>query len=268
MIHICFNLDKNYIDPCKILMRNIEALTKEDITYHLLGVEPQNMQTKKQCKFYPNLDLSCFTGENLKSYYYFSQAAMYRLLIPFVVETDKALYLDIDTLVRHDIKTLWGKSIDLVGAVIDPCNIYHRDRLGIDSDNYFNSGVILFNSKKIREQIPDYTARILQAQKDYVLDLKDQDIFNVVFKDHITSLGYEFNMDAHNLKEKDEEKTISDIKDKAFKDPAIVHCMGKNKWWNYEGLSFGDEWDYYAGDDVPRGRKKCIRYGEMMIMRN
>lgn len=268
MIHICFNLDEKYLMPCKVLIREIEDNTKEDITFHFIGINKTNINCRSKCKFYPKPDLSFFKSENLTDYYYFSQAAMYRLLIPFMIEVDRAIYMDIDVIVKDDIANLWNKKIDYVGAVIDPCDIYHKDRLGIDAPNYYNSGVILFDCKKIRKNIPDYKERILKAQEDYVLDLKDQDIFNVVFKEHITTLGYEWNIDAHNLKEKDENKEVSKAKDKAFKNPSLVHCMGRDKWWNLEGLAFGDYWDKYAGNYIPAYRKKCIETNGLIIIRN
>ena len=114
--------------------------------------------------------------------------------------------------------------------------------------------------------MPDYKERIIAAQTEYKLDLRDQDIFNIVFKGHITTLGYEWNIDAHNLKEKAETKRVSALKDEAFKNPCAVHCMGKEKWWNSNGLSFGDYWDKFAGCDVPKNRKTCIWINNMLIV--
>lgn len=244
MIHICFNLDEKYIFPCKVLIQSIIKHTKEQITFHFIGIPETDMNTNMKCIFYPNPDLSWFTPDNLKDYYYFSQAAMYRLLIPFLIKEDKVLYMDIDMLVRDDIKELYDTEVKYVGAVIDPCEQLHYNRLKLDSSHYYNSGLILFNSKNIRKDYPNYKELILNAQKDYVLDLKDQDIFNIVFQqDKITTLDYKWNIDSYNLKEKGESKETSTAKDKAYKNPSIVHCMGKNKWWNLEGMCFGDEWD-------------------------
>lgn len=243
MIHICFNLDEKYVFPCKVLIQSILKHTKEEITFHFIGITERDMATNMKCVFYPNPDLSFFAEENLGDYYYFSQAAMYRLLIPFMIETDKALYMDIDMIVRDDIKKLYDTEVKYVGAVIDPCDIQHKTRLNTGSEWYYNSGLILFNSKSIRKDFPNYKDLILKAQKDYVLELKDQDIFNIVFKDNITTLDYKWNIDSYNLKEKTESKETSTAKDLAYKNPSIVHCMGKNKWWNLEGMCFGDEWD-------------------------
>lgn len=268
MIHICFNLDDKYVMPCKVLLRQIDKLTSDEITYHFIGIKERDMGTKNKCMFYPEPDLSYFTDDNLGEYYYFTQAAMYRLLIPFLINSDRAIYMDIDMIVKTDMKLLWDKEVDYVGAVIDPCANYHKDRLKIDAPDYFNSGLIVFDSKKIRDNIPDYKERILQAQKDYILDLKDQDIFNIVFKDHITSLGYKWNIDVHNLIENEDSKKTIKEKNEAIKNPYIAHCMGKEKWWNYNGLEFGDYWDKFAGKDIPQNRKTCFKVGQFLVVRN
>ena len=268
MIHICFNLDEKYLNPCKVLIKGIESNTDKEITFHLIGIKKVNINCRSVCKFYPNPDLSFFKRENLDDYYYFSKAALYRLLIPFLINADKAIYMDIDMVVRDDISKLWNKKIDYVGAVIDPCEIFHKKRLNADLEHYYNSGLIIFNCKKIRNNMPDYKEIILKIQDEYVLDLKDQDIFNIAFKNHITDLGYKWNIDAHNLKERNETKRVSKLKDEAFSNPAIVHCMGKEKWWTHEGLKFGDEWDMYAGSNVPKSRKCCIWYNNILIVRN
>ena len=71
----------------------------------------------------------------------------------------------------------------------------------------------------------------------------------------------------NNLKEKTEDKSVSELKDKAFKDPSLVHCMGKEKWWTIEGLYFGDYWDSFARELIPQYRKKCIFKENMYIIR-
>lgn len=86
-----------------------------------------------------------------------SFAAMYRLDIPTVLlDVDKCLYLDGDIVVCGDIEELFnisfdGKSVLAIrdqGAIEKPY-LYNRN-MPVDTKNYFNSGVIMFNLKKIR----------------------------------------------------------------------------------------------------------------------
>lgn len=75
-------------------------------------------------------------------------------------------------------------------------------------------------------------------------------------------------MDAHNLIEPDEPKETTRAKNKALKDPSIVHCMGKEKWWNFDGLLFGSYWDKFAGKHIPKNRKTCLEINGFTIIRN
>ena len=65
MIHICFNLDEKYVNPCKVLIREIIATTKEKCTFHFIGIDKRDMGTTSTCVFYPKPDLSYFNAENL-----------------------------------------------------------------------------------------------------------------------------------------------------------------------------------------------------------
>ena len=250
-IQVCFCLDENFILPCKVLIQEIVSHTKNNITFHFIGIPPTNMNTSCECKFYEHLNTTCFTSFNLENYFHLTKAAMYRLLIPLMINSDKVLYLDIDTIVFKDITPLWNKNIDLAGAVMDTmcnCNLKVLNNINNNKLNlkkYFNSGVILFNSKKIRKEIPNYKQNLINIQKKYKLYFKDQDIFNILFNNRITPLEYEYNIHVNNLKENKENRLISNKKDMAYKDPSIVHCMGPKKWWTTKGLPFEDVWNRY-----------------------
>jgi lipopolysaccharide biosynthesis glycosyltransferase len=260
MIHICFNLDEKYLNYCKVLIKEIEAKTSEMCTFHFIGITKRDMGCKGKSVFYPNPDLSYFKSETLVDYLYFSKAALYRLLIPFLIKVDKVLYLDIDIVVLKDLKLLWDKEVDLVGAVPDGFSICFKKRLNLNTEYYYNSGVILFNSKKIREEMPDYKEQILQVQKNYTLEYKDQDIFNIIFLNRITFLGYEFNLCLSSCNEKGEPKEVSYAKDKAFNAPVIVHCIGMLKWWDVEGYPYGRYFDQYAKNliDIKHRQKVLV----------
>ena len=44
--------------------------------------------------------------------------------------------------------------------------------------------------------------------------------------------------------------------------------MGKEKWWNFIGLKFGDYWDKYAREYIPMNRKTVINFNGLLIVRN
>ena len=67
---------------------------------------------------------------------------------------DKIIYLDCDTLIVDSFKELWNTNIDnyYCGAVLDVTNTIVKNYLGFQlEDAYINSGFLLINLKKWRE---------------------------------------------------------------------------------------------------------------------
>jgi lipopolysaccharide biosynthesis glycosyltransferase len=124
----------------------------------------------------------------------FPLTAYLRIFSPFAIDKDldKLIYLDVDTLVQADIADFW--KIDLgdytMGAILDSgktvaCEwggIPNYKELGLTADTkYFNSGVMLINPKKWREQnIAQEVMASLSKYKEHVR-LADQYGLNVVF---------------------------------------------------------------------------------------
>ena len=107
-------------------------------------------------------------------------------------DIEKLIYLDVDTLVQVDIAELWN--IDLgkfdIAAVQDPgktvaCEwggIPNYKDLGLSADTkYFNSGVLILNPKKWREEnIAAQVVDTLVKYREHV-KLPDQYALNVIF---------------------------------------------------------------------------------------
>lgn len=126
-------------------------------------------------------------------------AANLRLFIPEVLEEgiDRILYLDSDTIVNVDLQELYRTNMgnNAVGMVLDSLTYRHKKEIGLPLDQeYFNSGVILFNMALWRKE--GYTDQIIQ----HVLTLRsrypspDQDILNIVCRGHIYKLQMQYNM--------------------------------------------------------------------------
>ncbi|MBF2063339.1 MAG: glycosyltransferase family 8 protein [Calothrix sp. C42_A2020_038] len=120
-------------------------------------------------------------------------AAYYRLLIPALLPSDieKAIYIDSDVIVRSDIETLWHTEIgdkyllavQDMGAplVSSPRGLVNYQELGIPADcKYFNSGVLVFNLKKWRQDNTSLAViKYLNDYKQYVRWF-DQDGLNAI----------------------------------------------------------------------------------------
>lgn len=77
-----------------------------------------------------------------------------RLLLGDILEEEKVIYLDCDTLVCRSLQTLWETDISACygGAVLDTARKDARREAGVYDDGlYFNSGVLLLNLKRWRE---------------------------------------------------------------------------------------------------------------------
>lgn len=161
----------------------------------------------------------------------------FRLLIPQFVEAERALYLDADTIVNGDLSELL--SLDLkchyLAAVEDLCFNGHN-ALGLNSTSrYFNTGVMLLNIKRWRED--NLMARIIEyAEKngDNLL-FADQCAINAVVDGNWLPLPPKFNQqsaffDRKFLAEfrrfKEEELREAQIR------PLIIHFTGSCKPWH------------------------------------
>ena len=173
---------------------------------------------------------------------YVSDAALLKFDIPQLLpQYDKVLYLDGDILVLGDLTALYETDLgeqyaavakDLLGTHFD----FHK-RTGVSS--YFNSGVLLLNTKKMREE--NTTARLFQNKANDPWNiLMDQDTFNVTFAENVVWLHPRYNlMYANNLSSEwtmnrmasfygvSEQEMIE-----TMKAPVIQHLSSQKKPWN------------------------------------
>ena len=110
---------------------------------------------------------------------------------------DKVLYIDSDVLVLHDLNQLYQTDVTgkYLAAVKDPSWFFqntHVLELNLEQRGfYFNTGVMLMNLAKIRED------NLVQKLEDYTNNnfrtYMDQDAFNVVVGDDVLLLDFENN---------------------------------------------------------------------------
>ncbi len=115
----------------------------------------------------------------------FSNFCFARLALSSLVKEDKILYIDTDAIVRKDISKIWRVDISdyYVAGVKDygvlSDNTY--ERLSI-TGKYINSGFVIFNLKKIREE--NIQKKWFDIIKKEELKYPDQDALNVVCQDN------------------------------------------------------------------------------------
>lgn len=122
-------------------------------------------------------------------------SAYYRLKLPSLINEDKIIYLDSDIVVLDDIANLWNYDITnyLFAGVEDKYSDIMKDKSGLsDDDIYINSGVLLMNLKKFREQ--NIEKIIFEKLKEENNDYSDQDVLNDICRGQILYLPLKFNL--------------------------------------------------------------------------
>ena len=199
---------------------------------------------------YINFDSKIFENMNIGR---LSIATYFRLLMPVHINVDKLLYLDVDIIVNKPINELYD--IDLknhyVAAVEDVwTSKEYCNKLGMDSDaKYFNSGVLLVNLKKWKEE--NLFNKFIEYQKNstFLLEAHDQDILNAIFNGNWKRLPLKFNQYGKNpdleCKKFLNFFTSEEILE-AQKDPIIIHYIGGRKPWHYRNEHIKKElyWKY------------------------
>lgn len=213
-----------------------------------------------------------------------SKAMYYRLLIPEIVkDLDKAIYLDCDTVVIRCLSDLY--KIDLqdnyVAAVQSPGGnkkriainktsgekvqfFYYLKNLGMKEEyieNYYiNSGVLVFNCRKYRQDYLLYKMQKIIDGANYLF-APDQDVISTVTQDRkvILSLEWNFQTTLPHVKDSDTLKEWMAAHSSYYNDivkyenelPAIVHYVYNKPWEPHDRKSQYDDLYWYYLQKTP-----------------
>ena len=165
-IHLGFGIDKNFgkfagITITSLVHNNIG----HDLIVHIVYDEllPEDMEKLQQMeRLYRNLTLRFYQITSTEGMTFvvppghITQAMYYRYLFADMLppEITKIIYLDADIICKGDILPLW--QLDLQGKVLAAARDYGEDRscdrIGLKNGRYFNSGVLLMDLTKWRQQ--------------------------------------------------------------------------------------------------------------------
>jgi len=188
---------------------------------------------------------------------YYKKAMYYRLLIADKLPIPKALYLDADVVVRGPIDELYSTNVDdyYLAAVVDPGFTRHHDlEMSLDA-KYFNSGVMLLNLERWRQdRVKEMVIRFLERKPTAVLH-PDQCGINSVVNGRWKELHPRFNLQRTLF----HKRTFCYSRTSealglfpngelaaANEDPVIVHYSGEDKPWHvsYNLPDRGLYWKY------------------------
>ena len=170
---------------------------------------------------------------------YISLAAYFRLFICDLlpIELERILYLDCDLIVNGSLKDLWNWkfSPNACIAVLEEQEQIRNDRTKVlhypREYSYFNSGVILIDLQKIKENYSSSKAINFVKNHFHIIKFHDQDVLNYFFYDKKDFFPLKFNvMDIFlHKKSKLPKRYISEAE--ALLNPTIIHFSGPIKPW-------------------------------------
>ena len=260
MKNIVISCDENYILPARVFLRSM-AETNRDIRiwfiYSRVGEASLTALSgdmeKYGWEFRPvRLDEEFETVfESLPIELYVTKETYYRLLMPWILrDEDRALYLDVDMLIRGDLDPLYNADLgkNLIAAVQDSWPAARRKamkRLELH-DDYYNAGVQLMDLKGIRDRWTqeEFVAEIRKIQQTYELTYMDQDIANKIFDGKVLKLDERYNYAAARYVV---ERLV--FKYQLRKKVVIAHFLAGRKPWNknYFGY-YGREYRRYLNE--------------------
>ena len=198
---------------------------------------------------------------------YVSNADLFKLIMASTLPNlDKVLYLDTDILIREDLSDLFNTDLEnnYLGGVHSFAHAFVLPTLNKtldipNLDNYTGCGVLLFNLKKIRQDNLEHELH------KYIGKFKgsvDQHLVNKVCYGKIKNVNHKYNwtITMENSYLQDEYYPYSkNYMDTVYKNPAIYHTTGPNKYWNCSNLRFSKEWYKYFKKSPYRDNQEINR---------
>lgn len=246
-VNILVTLNAAYISPLKVMLKSLFDNCSESLDIYLMHADIREAEINQLSKFvtrhghtlYPLLvDKDVFSDAPVNSYY--SKEMYYRLiahtLLPYHV--DKVLYLDPDILVLNPIEPLYrielGDCFFAAAAHAKPMISYiNKIRLKIESNRYYNSGVLLINVGRLRTETD--VSQLYNYIRKHVneLILPDQDVLNGLYWDKIKPLDeYLYNYDARRYRSYLISSKGRVNIDYIIHNTVILHFCGKHKPWH------------------------------------
>lgn len=257
-INIFFTVNDSYTKYLSVSMASIlYNLDKEQIINFFIldgGISDKNKRKLNKLKYikdfnieYIKIDNSRFENIVKSSQAHITNETNYRFIISSLKpELDKCLFLDADLIADKDITELYNINIDdfYMGAVADQAPLTKNSwvkHLDLAKNyRYVNTGVILVNLKKWREENIENKLFENVIKYSNLLQFPDQDTLNITLQDKVKNISHIYNaMPVQNYLVEEEKK-------EAFDEPVIIHWAGYRKPWIYSDTNYSEYFWKYA----------------------
>ena len=251
-IPIFFSTDDNYIPFLDVAIRSLIANASKNFRYRIIvlntGLSQESIDTVKENEAAGfSIDFVDISREvekirsSFKHVYHFTVAAYYRLFIASLFpQYKKIVYLDCDLVVTGDISKLYNTDLgdNIIAAAPEQFvqstpefRAYAKYALGVDPDGYVNSGVLVIDLEKFRQnQIKEQFVHLITKHNFDLID-PDQAYINYLCRGRIYTLANGWN------------KTPLPTECEGEKN--IVHYALYKKPWQYDDVIDGEYfWEY------------------------
>lgn len=253
MINLLFSLNENYVHPLKVLIHSIvKQHPEKSFCMYLLhsGIPEETIDDLRRFiekdgnTLEPIYSKNFFKPSDKVAITRYYAIEMYLwMFAPYLLpeHVERVLYLDPDIICVNDLTPFYNKKFN--GHSFVATNYKYKTKWvqpfnnlrlrNFESEDYFNSGVVLMNLAKLRKiEKADHIVEEIRENKPFLI-LPDQDIFNLVFVNDIAEEDWRiYNM---NPKVYEKLKILFPQKynyDKVNKNVVFIHYSGKHKPWN------------------------------------
>lgn len=253
LIPIFCATDDNYMPYLEVALRSLKANASSQYSYIVHVLNSGLRSDLKEIVSRLNDDNFTIDFYNVskfvepykacfKNLYHFTVEMYYRIFIEKMFpQYKKAIYLDCDITVLGDISKLYNINLgnNLVGAI--PCRIiadhpvfsrYSTEVCGVEHGKYFNSGVLLMNLDKFRqEKLVEKFIYLINTYNFDVID-PDQAYLNVLTKGKVKILPNGWNKQSIDI------PTEGELN--------LVHYALYKKPWQYDDVINAEYFWQYA----------------------
>lgn len=252
MINISLASDSKYCRHMCVAMASVLENASDNVCFYIFdgGIsDVQKNKVEKILKNHPESSISYLKVENKIVEKlplvdkHLSLTAYHRLFAASCIpdSVDKLIYIDCDTITVGDIKQFYDTDISnyYFGACLDGNTKYHTERTG--APNYINSGVMLINLKKWREDNLEQKFIDYMNNPNNVLGFPDQDVLNIVCSGNIKILDPSWNYQTTGRRHSylagfDREDTVKNILHFLVRKPWRFHCRSPYQHLYYKYL--------------------------------
>ncbi len=176
---------------------------------------------------------------------YFTLTIYFRLFIADMFpQYDKGLYLDSDIVVPGDVSELYGTELgnNLLAVCMDQAveavpelSHYAEHSIGVKNTDYFNSGVMVMNLKKLREE--KFADQFMHLLNTWHVDCiaPDQDYLNAICQGRVVMLDGSWDV----MPPAGENTAL-------MTNPKLIHYNLFSKPWCYDNIAYEEYFWKYA----------------------